>query len=141
ERVGVAQVGQSKLRLAQAKRYAREHGRWDDPVVRGRFADLESALLAVELTSLRVAAESADGRPDPASSVLKPRGTELQQRVAELVVDLAGPASVLAGGQEPAVTRWARRATASHLNARKVTIYGGSSEIQRGIIASGVLGL
>ncbi|GAA2080541.1 acyl-CoA dehydrogenase family protein [Aeromicrobium tamlense] len=141
ERVGVAQVGQTKLRLAQAKRYAREHGRWDDPAVRARFVTLESELLAVELTSLRVAAESADGRPEPASSVLKLRGTELQQRVAELVLDLAGADALLAAGTAPGVTRWARRAAAAHLNLRKVTIYGGSSEIQRGIVASGVLGL
>ncbi|MFO6451665.1 MULTISPECIES: acyl-CoA dehydrogenase family protein [unclassified Aeromicrobium] len=141
ERVGVAQVGQTKLRLAQAKRYAREHDRWDDPAVRTRFVTLESELLALELTSLRVAAESADGRPDPASSVLKLRGTELQQRVAELVLDLAGADALLAGGTAPGVARWARRAAAAHLNLRKVSIYGGSSEIQRGIVASGVLGL
>lgn len=141
ERVGVAQVGQTKLRLAQAKRYAREHDRWDDPAIRGRFVTLEGELLALELTSLRVAAESADGRPDPASSVLKLRGTELQQRVAELVLDLAGADALLAGGTAPGVARWARRAAAAHLNLRKVSIYGGSSEIQRGIVASGVLGL
>lgn len=141
ERVGVAQVGQTKLRLAQAKRYAREHDRWDDPAMRARFVALEGELLALELTSLRVAAESADGRPDPASSVLKLRGTELQQRVAELVLDLAGADALLAGGTAPGVARWARRAAAAHLNLRKVSIYGGSSEIQRGIVASGVLGL
>ncbi|MBC9227493.1 acyl-CoA dehydrogenase [Aeromicrobium sp. 636] len=146
ERVGVAQVGNTKMRLGQAKQYAHSAGpdgrsAWDDPRVRARFADLENALVAVELTALRVAAESADGRPDPASSVLKLRGTQLQQQVAELVCDLAGPAAVLAGGDDPAVARWARRALAAHLNARKVSIYGGSNEIQRGIIASGVLGL
>ncbi len=146
ERVGVAWIGNTKLRLAQAKKYARTPGpdgrsAWDDPAVVRRFAELENAVLAVELTALRVAAESADGRPDPASSVLKLRGTQLQQEVAELVLDLAGPDAIVSGGEAPGVERWARRAMAAHLNLRKVSIYGGSNEIQRSIIASTVLGL
>lgn len=146
ERVGVAQIGHTKMRLGQAKRYARTVGPhgctpWDDPRVRARFAELENAVAAVELTALRVAAESTHGRPDPASSVLKLRGTALQQQVAEFICDLAGPDALLSAGDTPAVTRWARRALAAHLNARKVSIYGGSNEIQREIIASTVLGL
>ena len=62
-----------------------------DPLVAARFVELENELLALELTALRVVAHSADGKPHPASSVLKLKGTELQQAVSELAVDLAGP--------------------------------------------------
>ena len=87
--------------LAQAKDYARSVSTGDqlldDPLVAARIAELENELLALELTALRVVAHSADGKPHPASSVLKLKGTELQQAVSELVVDLAGPASLASG--------------------------------------------
>ena len=96
ERVGVAPVGSTKRTLSQAKEYAKTAGPGgtsllDDPLVAAQIADLENELLALELTALRVVANSADGKPHPASSVLKLRGTELQQAVTELFVDLAGP--------------------------------------------------
>ena len=83
--------------------HAKEHARaitaggaplLDDPFLKARIAELENELLALELTALRVVANSADGKPHPASSVLKLRGSELQQAVTELLVDLAGPLSV-----------------------------------------------
>src|ERR671920_2331650 len=66
----------------------------EDPRMAARIAELENELLALELTALRVVAHSADGRPHPASSVLKLRGSELQQAATELVVDIAGPLSL-----------------------------------------------
>ena len=95
ERVGVAPVGATKRVLAQAKEYAGDQ--LADPLTAARFAELENELLALELTALRVVAHSTDGKPHPASSVLKLKGTELQQAVSELVVDLAGPASLASG--------------------------------------------
>jgi alkylation response protein AidB-like acyl-CoA dehydrogenase len=89
ERVGVAPVGWTKRLLAQAKQYAGDQ--LEDPLVAARFASLENELLALELTALRVVANSSDGKAHPASSVLKLKGTQLQQAVTELVVDLAGP--------------------------------------------------
>ena len=140
ERVGVAPVGSTKRVLAQAKEYAGDQ--LQDPLTAARFAELENELLALELTALRVTASSADGKPHPASSVLKLRGTELQQAVSELVVDLAGPASLASGaGDESDLLGWARRATPIYLNLRKASIYGGSNEIQRQIIAKTILGL
>jgi alkylation response protein AidB-like acyl-CoA dehydrogenase len=147
ERVGIARVGATKRLLAQAKDFAREitvEGRplADDPRMAGRIAELENDLLALELTALRVAAHSSDGRPHPASSVLKLRGSELQQAATELVVDIAGPrslASFAGGGSD--VPEWARVATPEYLNYRKVSIYGGSNEVQRTIIAGSILGL
>ena len=99
-------------------------------------------LLALELTALRVVANSAGGKPHPASSVLKLRGSELQQAATELIVDIAGPLSLASfadGGSQ--VPDWARVATPEYLNYRKVSIYGGSNEVQRTIIAGSILGL
>jgi alkylation response protein AidB-like acyl-CoA dehydrogenase len=147
ERVGIARIGSSKRLLAQAKSYARGvtvDGRplTEDPRMADRIAELENELLALELTALRVVAHSADGKPHPASSVLKLRGSELQQDITELIVDIAGPlspASFADGGSE--VPDWARVATPEYLNYRKVSIYGGSNEVQRTIIAGTILGL
>jgi alkylation response protein AidB-like acyl-CoA dehydrogenase len=147
ERVGIARVGFTKRVIADAKKLAgeiTENGRplIEDPRMAARIADLENDLLALELTALRVVANSAGGRPHPASSVLKLRGSELQQAATELVVDIAGPLSLASfadGGSE--VPEWARAATPEYLNYRKVTIYGGSNEVQRTIIAGTILGL
>jgi alkylation response protein AidB-like acyl-CoA dehydrogenase len=147
ERVGIARIGSSKRLLAQAKSYARGvtvDGRplTENPRMADRIAELENELLALELTALRVVAHSADGKPHPASSVLKLRGSELQQDITELIVDIAGPlspASFADGGSE--VPDWARVATPEYLNYRKVSIYGGSNEVQRTIIAGTILGL
>jgi alkylation response protein AidB-like acyl-CoA dehydrogenase len=141
ERVGVAPVGAVKRLLAQAKEWAGPL--LDDPLVASRFVEIENELLALELTALRVVAHSADGKPHPASSVLKLKGTELQQAVTELVVDLAGPASLAsrAGDDETDLPWWTRRATPIYLNYRKASIYGGSNEVQRQIIARTILGL
>jgi alkylation response protein AidB-like acyl-CoA dehydrogenase len=148
ERVGVAPVGSTKRILARAKDLAKETSDGeggtllDDPLVRARIVELENELLALELTALRVVAHSADGEPHPASSVLKLKGTELQQAVSELMVDLAGPASVASGaGEASDLAEWARISTPTYLNLRKASIYGGSNEIQRQIISRTILGL
>jgi len=140
ERVGVAPVGATKRLLAQAKEWAGPL--LEDPLVAARFAEIENELLALELTALRVVAHSADGKPHPASSVLKLKGTELQQAVTELVVDLAGPASLASGADDDSdLPWWTRRSTPVYLNFRKASIYGGSNEVQRQIIARTILGL
>ncbi|SDC05649.1 acyl-CoA dehydrogenase family protein [Nocardioides lianchengensis] len=138
ERVGVAPIGTTKRVLAQAKQLA---GRQlEDPFTRARFVELENELLALELTALRVVAHSEGGEPHPASSLLKLKGTEIQQAVSELVLDLAGPAGLASGG-DSGVPEWARHAAPTYLNLRKASIYGGSNEIQRQIIAKTILGL
>jgi alkylation response protein AidB-like acyl-CoA dehydrogenase len=147
ERVGIARIGFTKRLLAQAKDRAREidvDGATlaDDPRMAARIAELENEVVALELTALRVVANSADGKPHPASSVLKLRGSELQQAVTELLVDIAGPLSVASfAGEGSDVPDWARVATPEYLNYRKVSIYGGSNEVQRTIIAGSILGL
>ncbi|GAA4698375.1 acyl-CoA dehydrogenase family protein [Nocardioides conyzicola] len=148
ERVGVAPVGATKSSLAQAKEWAAsisvgdDRTLLDDPLVSTRIAELENELLALELTALRVVANSADGKPHPASSVLKLKGTELQQAVTELIVDLAGPASVASGATDGTdLPWWATHSVPVYLNFRKASIYGGSNEVQRQIIARTILGL
>jgi alkylation response protein AidB-like acyl-CoA dehydrogenase len=142
ERVGIARVGFTKRLLADAKKFAADVGLGDDPRMAARIAEVENELLALELTALRVVANSAGGKPDPASSVLKLRGSELQQAATELIVDIAGPLSLASfAGDGSEVPDWARTSTPEYLNYRKVTIYGGSNEVQRQIIAGTILGL
>lgn len=147
ERVGIARIGATKRMLAQAKQHAREitvDGRtlMDDPFMAARIAEIENDLVALELTALRVVADSAGGKQNPASSVLKLRGSELQQAATELLVDIAGPLSLASfAGDGSDVPDWARVAAPHYLNYRKVSIYGGSNEVQRTIIAGSILGL
>ena len=144
ERVGVAPVGATKRVLATAKQIATDTGQIEDPLVAAQVIELENELLALELTALRVVAHSTDGKPHPASSVLKLKGSELQQAVSELMVDLGGPLTMASGADgdsETDVPAWARVAVPTYLNLRKASIYGGSNEIQRQIIAGTILGL
>lgn len=155
ERTGIARVGVSKERIARAKTLARETPMgegtlWDDPAFRKRVAMIEVQLKALEITQLRVvaAARQDTGKPDPNSSILKIRGSELQQATAELLKDIAGPYALPMLNDEEAMTNepavapgWAPFAAPAYFNNRKVSIYGGSNEIQRNIIAKAFLGL
>ncbi|MFI6549354.1 acyl-CoA dehydrogenase family protein [Streptomyces prunicolor] len=147
ERSGVARVGLIKRMITEAKAHVRGitfGGRPldEDPYMTARIAELENELLALELTALRVVAHSADGKPHPASSVLKLRGTELQQAATMLLVDIAGPLSLASFADDGSdVPEWARIATPTYLNFRKASIYGGSNEVQRTIVAGTILGL
>ena len=157
ERTGIARIGMSKQRIARAKRLARETEAeggtlWDDPAFRRRVAAIEVELKALEITQMRVVAaqrtRDAD-KPDPASSILKIKGSELQQATTELLLDIAGPYAQAApehdgdeGRNEPPLVADGMDAVAPlYFNARKVSIYGGSNEIQRNIIAKAFLGL
>ncbi|MDY6809808.1 MAG: acyl-CoA dehydrogenase family protein, partial [Actinomycetota bacterium] len=156
ERSGIARVGYTKTKLAKAKELAREITTasggtlLEDPLFAARLAELENDLLALEMTQLRVAASSADGKPNPASSLLKLRGSQLQQEAMELLADIAGAdslpvagldASAANGTADVASPEWAQLSAPTYLNYRKVSIYGGSSEVQRQIIDKAVLGL
>jgi hypothetical protein len=150
ERVGIARVGHTKRLLAQAKENAREvtvGGRplLEDPRTADRIAAIENELLALELTALRVVANSADGKPHPASSVLKLRGSELQQDAAELLLDILGPGALpyreersVPDGFAP-LAEGATDAMPTYFNWRKASIYAGSNEVQRQIIAKAIL--
>jgi alkylation response protein AidB-like acyl-CoA dehydrogenase len=142
ERTGIAGVGRTKVRLAEVKRHAADSGMLDDPLFAARLAEVENELLALELTQMRVTASSADGKPNPASSVLKLRGSQLQQAATELLVEVAGPDALpVHAGDDIASPGWAQLSAPRYLNYRKTSIYGGSNEVQRSIIASTILGL
>ncbi|MGV0905202.1 acyl-CoA dehydrogenase family protein [Mycobacterium novum] len=142
ERTGIAGVTRTKVRLAEVKARAKELGALDDPLFAARLAETENDLLALELTQMRVSSDSVDGKPNPASSVLKLRGSQLQQAVTELFVELAGPDALpYEAGEDIASPGWAQHAAPTYLNYRKTSIYGGSNEVQRTIIASTILGL
>ncbi len=141
ERTGIAGVGRTKVRLAEVKKHAAETGVLDDPLFAARLAEAENELLALELTQARVVSDSSDGTPNPASSVLKLHGSQLQQVATELLVEVAGPDALPAHGEGISSPSWAQTSAPRYLNWRKASIYGGSSEVQRNIIASTILGL
>ncbi|HEY9267360.1 MAG TPA: acyl-CoA dehydrogenase family protein [Mycobacterium sp.] len=142
ERNGIAQVGRTKLRLAEVKERAMAGGLIDDPLFAARLAEAENDILALELTQMRVASGSKGGKPNPASSVLKLRGSQLQQIATELLVEVAGPDALpFDAGDATASPDWAQHSAPRYLNYRKTSIYGGSNEVQRTIIASTILGL
>jgi alkylation response protein AidB-like acyl-CoA dehydrogenase len=142
ERTGIAAVGRTKVRLAEVKEHAAEIGMLDDPLFAARLAEVENGVLALELTQMRVASSSAAGKANPASSVLKLHGSQLQQAATELLVEVAGPDALpFAAGEDIASPGWAQRSAPRYLNYRKMSIFGGSNEVQRTIIASTILGL
>ena len=156
ERVGIARVGVSKARLRRVRELAAlelSGGRplIDDLRFREKLVAVEIELKALEITQLRVVAAEAKraaGRPDPASSILKIKGSEIQQATTELLMEVIGPyalpfvAEPEDGSNElPIGPDYAGPLAPSYFNNRKVSIYGGSNEIQKNIIAKAVLGL
>ena len=142
ERTNIAGIGWSKRELRRLKSDAakvKRDGRslLEDPVFGSRIAQLEIELTALEITNMRVIfAEAAKKAPGSEASMLKIRGTEIMQRISELQVELLG-ADALAYAPDSDDSR----ATATYLNLRKLTIFGGSNEIQRNIIAHMILKL
>jgi alkylation response protein AidB-like acyl-CoA dehydrogenase len=147
ERTGIARIGTTKVWLAQVKERAASTPAGagtllEDPLFAARVAEAENQLLALELTQMRVTRADADGKPNPASSILKLCGSQLQQAVMELLVEVAGPEALPFGADERlSAPTWAQEAAPRYLNFRKTTIYGGTSEVQRSIVASTILGL
>lgn len=142
ERTGIAQVGRTKVRLAEVKEHAKANGLLEDPLFAARLAEAENDVLALELTQMRVASGSKGGKPNPASSVLKLRGSQLQQVATELMMEVAG-SDILPFGSDADIAspQWAQHSAPRYLNYRKTSIYGGSNEVQRTIISSTILGL
>jgi len=147
ERTGIARVGTTKVWLTEVKERAAKTPLGDgtlmeDPLFAARVAEVENELLALELTQLRVSGDEASGKPNPASSILKLRGTQLQQAVTDLLVEVAGPDALpFEAGDNVDSPGWAQQAAPRYLNFRKTSIYGGSNEVQRTIISSTILGL
>jgi len=144
ERMGTGNIAVSKRELARVKELAARAGLRDDPRFADRLTRVEVELMALEITNLRFLDQLRGGRPPGAEvSLLKIKGTEIQQALTELMLQTAGP---LAQAFRPLEARAGFDAfTASlmprYCNVRKATIYAGSNEIQRNIIAKATLGL
>jgi alkylation response protein AidB-like acyl-CoA dehydrogenase len=153
ERSGIAGVARSKRSLERLREMAASEpsdaaGKLiADAFFRRKLAELEIDLTALEFTELRTLADESAGKgPGPESSILKIKGTEIQQRLTELALEAAGhygaphllglPHNLAAIGPAEA-----RGVAGDYFNTRKTSIYGGSNEIQRNIIAKMVLGL
>ena len=153
ERNGIARVGVSKAHLDRVRELAsisvyNSGPKIADPFFRAKLAAVEVELKALEMTQMRVISNRRNaGKPDPASSVLKIKGSEIQQATTELLMEVVGPYALPYQGPDdmsnepPVGPDWASALAPTYFNTRKVSIYGGSNEIQRGIIAKAILGL
>ena len=154
ERSGIAGVARSKRGIEKIRQMASTELLDGEPLISDsdfarKVSQLEIDLTALEFTELRTLAGEAQGKgPGPESSILKVKGTEIQQRITELVLEAAGnyghPYSrgVMEGDNKFDIgPDYARSSAPMYFNMRKTSIYGGSNEIQRNIIAKMILGL
>ena len=150
ERTGMAEVADSKRMLRTLKQRATKEvnggeAMINDPVFQLRLSDIEMELMALEYTELRVFASMAGGgMPGPESSLLKIKGTEISQAIHELQLQLAGSYGGALQGDltgEELGHDYAGEARGKYMYGRAATIYGGSNEVQRNVIAKAVLGL
>ncbi|MBQ0957428.1 acyl-CoA dehydrogenase family protein [Ideonella sp. 4Y11] len=149
ERTNIADVNRAKRELERLKRIARAEGVYDDARFRDQIALLEVDIVALEMLVLRVLSAEKSGKQSlDIADLLKIRGSEIQQRYAELMMQAAGPYSLPfiheameAGWQGDQVGAAHCAPLASvYFNMRKTTIYGGSNEVQRNIVSQTVLG-
>ena len=158
ERTGIARVGMSKERIRRLRELAALERADDRPLIEderfcAKIAAVEVELKALEMTQLRVVAAERNrkgNRPDPASSILKIKGSEIQQTISELLLEVVGPYALPyqpeyldeeRWNEPPVGPDWAPSLAPTYFNMRKVSIYGGTNEIQKNIIAKAILGL
>ena len=156
ERTTIAGVAASRQQMRRLKEIATQEldgalPLWQSSRFRDRVAEVEIDLLALEQTNLRVLCDENAGRgPGPEASLLKVRGTEIQQQITELMAEAVGyyglpyDKTVLTegwGDQPPVGPDYAASLMPHYFDWRKSSIYGGSNEIQKNIIAKAVLGL
>lgn len=148
ERTGIAGIGSCKQQLARARALAEQQGLGEDALLQNKLAQFEVELMALEFTALRLlSAHQQSKTPAVEASMLKVRGTELRQAIFETLVDIAGPDAVPfsaeaqflehldAAAQDESLVTLA----ANCLDSRKLTIYGGTNEVQRNLIAKATL--
>ena len=154
ERFGIARLAESKARLRRLKDIARSHRVGggllaEDPDFARSVAEVEIELTALEYTELRALMDAEQGAaPGVEGNMLKIRGTELQQTISEMLMKAVGyyaapylPEAMEFGwNEEPIGPEHAAYLSSAYFNTRKTTIYGGTNEIQRNIIAKTVLG-
>ena len=151
ERTGIAGVGRSRERLGYARELASRvpcgaGTLADDASFRQETAAIEADLKALEISQLRVVAGGTrrhGGGPNPFTSILKIRGAELYQAVCELLCRVGGPLAICAPTDDgaDAASEWAAPLASAYFYSRAATIYGGSNEIQKSILAKNILEL
>ena len=157
ERTNIADVNRAKRELERLKRMAQTEGVYDDPRFRDEIAKLEVDVVALEMLVLRVLSAEKSGRNSlDIAGLLKIRGSEIQQRYTELMMLAAGPYALplireaMEAGWQGDVSAGALGGfpggevanaplASSYFNMRKTTIYGGSNEVQRNIVAQTIL--
>jgi len=155
ERTGLAGIGTSKAALRQLKRVASQArcgGKplLDDPLFRAQVADVEMQLRAIEISTLRIcAAASNGGVPGSESSILKVKGTEIRQAISHLLRKALGPYALplleeeleLNDDEPPLYIQDSAPLASEYFNLRKLSIFGGSNEIQKNIVTKMILEL
>ena len=152
ERLGIAEVAASRACVARLKALANAETQGNEPLLLdpgllNDIAVIEADLDALEATEYRFLFDpQSNGELGPESSILKIQGTVIRQRLTELTMRVAGPFAQTTGTDLPSsapdeARSFASWATRHYLNFRKISIYGGSNEIQRNIVAKAVLGL
>jgi alkylation response protein AidB-like acyl-CoA dehydrogenase len=159
ERTNIAGIGGAKRELARLKNIATTELRRgrpliDDPLFAAQIAQIEVDLWALEITNLRVlSAERRSPAAGPEASILKIKGTEIQQSISELLMRAVGPyalpfrrEAMEAGwqfdpGLESPGPRYAATLASAYFNQRKLSIFGGTNEIQKNIISKMIIGL
>lgn len=145
ERTGLAGITSSVIALEKARENAQsvqvgDGTLMDVPAFKNKVGQLEAELIALDFTELRtLSTVSEGGDPGPESSILKLKGTEIQQRIQELNLEAAGIYAAAWG--MPVGHKFARGAMSGYLGGRATTIYGGASEVQKDVIAKNVLDL
>ena len=144
ERTGIAGIGSCKQQLARARHLAKQLGLEHDPLLQSRLSRFEVELMALEFTGLRMLSANQSSRvPAVEAPMLKVRGTELRQGIYALLTEIAGPFAVpfdeqamldAAGHEGPSPAELIAVA-ANYFDARKVSIYGGTNEVQRNLIS------
>ncbi|PJE35570.1 pimeloyl-CoA dehydrogenase large subunit [Pseudooceanicola lipolyticus] len=152
ERTGIAGVGFSQAGLESVKRIARAESANGRPLIENphfaaRLARAEIDLMALATSNLRIISQAAAGQaPGVESSMLKVKGTIIRQEINDLARRAVGPYAMpfpsesVEGDNDPVGPEYAGPVAAGYFNNRKLSIFGGSNEIQRGIIAKMKMG-
>jgi hypothetical protein len=146
ERFGIAVVGAEIRQLNKLKQIVSE---LDNPALSRKVKEVEIDISALEMLGLRMLSDiETKGHPGPESSILKIRGTEIQQRLTELFIEASGEYALIYPGphghldsSKPSGPDHVAKSLSKYLNYRKTSIYGGSNEIQKNIISKMILGL
>ncbi|MCJ1886184.1 acyl-CoA dehydrogenase family protein [Pseudomonas sp. LA21] len=153
ERTGLAGIGASKAVLAHLKQVASRElcdGKpmIEDPLFRAQVAEVEMQLMAIEMSTLRILAAAREGGvPGAESSILKVKGTEIRQAISHLLRKVLGPYALpfiedeFELGAEPLHADYSAAPASQYFNLRKLSIFGGSNEIQKNIVSKMILEL